>query len=131
MIIKKNNTNLTTNEEEIVIHGEDLFQDEITRLLTFLKQLGTYKTNVIHTFNYSSNFHEDRILNSSSLYIYDITSRSDYYLEVRLVIYPKQNHYSCSADILCTKSAEKKILARAVTVYLLIDIILGWMNSDE
>ena len=114
---KKNNTNLTTNEEEIVIHSEDLFQDEIAKLLTFLKQLGSYNERVVHTFNYS-NFREDVILNSSSLYIYDITSGSDYYLEVRLVIYPDQEHYSCSADILSNKSAEKKILVRAVEVAL-------------
>ena len=38
MIIKKNNTDLTTKEEEIVIHGEDLFRDEIAKLLTFLKE---------------------------------------------------------------------------------------------
>lgn len=130
MIIKKNNTDLTTKEEEIVIHGEDLFQDEIAKLLTFLKQLGTYNERVVHTFNYS-NFREDVILGYSSLYIYDITSGSDYYLEVRLVIYPLQEHYSCSADILSNKSAEKKNLVRAVEVDRLINIILGWMNSDE
>ena len=130
MIIKKNNTDLTTKEEEIVIHGEDLFQDEIAKLLTFLKQLGNYNERVVHTFNYS-NFREDVILGYSSLYIYDITSGSDYYLEVRLVIYPLQEHYSCSADILSNKSAEKKNLVRAVEVDRLINIILGWMNSDE
>lgn len=130
MIIKKNNTDLTTSEEEIVIHSEDLFQDEITKLLTFLKQLGTYNERAVHTFNYS-NFRENVILTSSSLYIYDISSGSDYYLEVRLVIYSNQEHYSCSADILSNKSAEKKILARAVEVDSLINIILDWMNSDE
>ena len=130
MIIKKNNTDLTTNEEEIVIHGEDLFQDEIAKLLTFLKQLGSYNERVVHTFNYS-NFREDVILTSSSLYIYDISSGSDYYLEVRLVIYPSQEHYSCSADILSNKSTEKKNLVRAVEVDRLINTILDWMNSDE
>ena len=130
MIIEKNNTDLTTSEEEIVIHSEDLFQDEITKLLTFLKQLGTYNERAVHTFNYS-NFRENVILTSSSLYIYDISSGSDYYLEVRLVIYSNQEHYSCSADILSNKSAEKKILARAVEVDSLINIILDWMNSDE
>lgn len=130
MIIKKNNTDLTVHEEEIVIHNEDLFQDEIAKLLTFLKQLGSYKERAVHTFNYS-NFREDVILGSSSLYIYDITSGSDYYLEVRLVIYADQEHYSCSADILSKKSAEKKNLVRAVRVDRLINIILGWMNSDE
>ena len=130
MIIKKNNTDLTTSEEEIVIHSEDLFQDEITKLLTFLKQLGTCNERAVHTFNYS-NFRENVILTSSSLYIYDISSGSDYYLEVRLVIYSNQEHYSCSADILSNKSAEKKILARAVEVDSLINIILDWMNSDE
>lgn len=130
MIIKKNNTDLTTHEEEIVIHGEDLFQDVIAKLLTFLKQLGSYNERAAHTFNYS-NFREDVILGSSSLYIYDITSGSDYYLEVRLVIYPDQEHYSCSADILSNKGAEKKNLVRAVEVDRLINIILGWINSDE
>lgn len=130
MIVKKNNADLTTSEEEIVIHSEDLFQDEITKLLTFLKQLGTYNERAVHTFNYS-NFRENVILTSSSLYIYDISSGSDYYLEVRLVIYSNQEHYSCSADILSNKSAEKKILARAVEVDSLINIILDWMNSDE
>lgn len=130
MIIKKNNTDLTTKEEEIVIHGEDLFQDEIAKLLTFLKQLGSYNERVVHTFNYS-NFREDMILGSSSLYIYDITSGSDYYLEVRLVIYPDQEHHSCSADILSKKSTKKRILVRAVEVDRLINTILDWMNSDE
>ena len=130
MIIKKNNTDLTTREEEIVIHSEDLFQDEIAKLLTFLKQLGSYTERVVHTFNYS-NFREGVLLSSSSLYIYDITSGSDYYLEVRLVIYPNQEHYSCSADILSNKSAEEKNLVRAVEVDRLINIILDWMNSDE
>ena len=132
MIIKKNNTDLTTNEEEIVIHGEDLFQDEIAKLLTFLKQLGSYKERAVHTFNYS-NFREGVLLTSSSLYIYDISSGSDYYLEVRLVIYPGQEHYSCSADILSKsdKSTEKRILVRAVEVDRLINTILDWMNSDE
>lgn len=130
MIIKKNNTDLTTHEEEIVIHSEDLFQDEITKLLTFLKQLGTYNERTVHTFNYS-NFCKNVILTSSSLYIYDISSVSDYYLEVRLVIYSNQEHYSCSADILSNKSAEKKILVRVVEVDRLINIILDWMNSDE
>lgn len=132
MIIKKNNTDLTVHEEEIVIHGEDLFQDVIAKLLTFLKQLGSYNERVVHTFNYS-NFREGVLLSSSSLYIYDITSGSDYYLEVRLVIYPDQEHYSCSADILSNKSAEKekKILVRAVEVDRLINTILDWMNSDE
>lgn len=132
MIIKKNNTDLTINEEEIVIHGEDLFQDEIAKLLTFLKQLGSYNERVVHTFNYS-NFREGVILTSSSLYIYDVSSGSDYYLEVRLVIYPGQEHYSCSADILSKsdKSTEKRILVRAVEVDRLINTILDWMNSDE
>lgn len=130
MIIKKNNTDLTTKEEEIVIHGEDLFQDEIAKLLTFLKQLGTYNERAVHTFNYS-NFREGVLLSSSSLYIYDITSGSDYYLEVRLVIYQGQEHYSCSADILSNKSAKEKNLVRAVGVDRLINTILDWMNSDE
>ena len=130
MIITKNNTDLTKIEEEIVIHSEDLFQDEIAKLLTFLKQLGTYNERAVHTFNYS-NFRKNVILTSSSLYIYDISSGSDYYLEVRLVIYSNQEYYSCSADILSSKSAEKKILTRAVEVDSLINIILDWMNSDE
>lgn len=134
MIIKKNNTDLTTHEEEIVIHGEDLFQDVIAKLLTFLKQLGSYNKRAVHTFNYS-NFREDVIFSSSSLYIYDITSGSDYYLEVRLAIYPDQEHYSCSAAILRNKSTEKRILkrilVRAVEVDRLINTILDWMNSDE
>lgn len=130
MIIKKNNADLTTREEEIVIHGEDLFQDEITKLLTFLKQLGSYNERAVHTFTYS-NFREDVILSSSSLYIYDITSGSDYYLEVRLVTFPYQEHHSCSADILSKKSTKKKILVRAVSVDSVINIILDWMNSDE
>lgn len=130
MKIEKNNTDLTTNEEEIVIHGEDLFQDEIAKLLTFLKQLGSYTERAVHTFTYS-NFREDVILGSSSLYIYDITSGSDYYLEVRLVIFPGQEHHSCSADILSKTSTKKKILVRAVEVDRLINTILDWMNSDE
>lgn len=134
MIIKKNNTDLTTHEEEIVIHSEDLFQDVIAKLLTFLKQLGSYNKRAVHTFNYS-NFREDVIFSSSSLYIYDITSGSDYYLEVRLAIYPDQEHYSCSAAILRNKSTEKRILkrilVRAVEVDRLINTILDWMNSDE